>query len=1050
MRLAVAALLCLGLVPSSGHLSGAPPTVPACGTDTDYFDEATLRCRPCSDPSRMLPTADGKGCRCRAGYATRDCSRDCVQEGLAADKEGSRCLPCAAPSVVDTSARDCTCNSSGILVDQLSGSPLPERLCVQCDGYITPEGLCRSCAAIGRAKGAGACPVAPCCGCPDGTFLFAEGSHEECLPADPQDTAFRLFTSTVWYPGVAAAQQSAELQAKAPLAYARCVAGVGGVGGCAMLANLCVAQVYDVDAAAASALQMAGACGLYNTYLELQDGGTGCSQALGCQQPRDLPWLFYQSASGQMPFSRIRRTMRYGMRLGDSLRLFVRSYTMEGEYLGAEPLLEQLSLCEVDESVAASAWQLGTNMRVGCRVNAEWLAAAARPIVYEVFAEVPDRNGSSIVVDVPVRMAGTGWATDPFYADTFSAYQSTEERLYRRFVLYEHFLAEDYLRFVSELYFMAALRDQATEELLVPLLTVKYSTLRKPAAPSPTPPEASSPPSPDPLSSVLLPQPPGDVVPRTVLGGEENCMIQVLYVSDQSKLHKTMLDLIISACCVSVLTSGIKMYTWSTRNGQSNGPLLLPRFFVYYCSHFANSFLILVCSIGLWFLCFFKFQSATSVMLPPVESLDRLFTVLLWCSFATKFVDVLYHVWEQCRQWIFLVDWETPRQQDAPVPMWRLAFVANELNELQGMRAGRPGTALVLMVFLLQGPAELQGLSSAQPDTNDLEMQGSFSHPLLRIGVATVVFLFTTACCRMFDAVYYRFCEVEPLRQLAELCSVANVSVFFVLEERWGFYLHGKSVHPHADTSLREFQDMLKREEEDRALPRRGLGGKSDCQCFEMFLNWSLHQDLTQRKLEMDKLTMAMDGRQRPQQHVRLADYCGGTPRNPVMSPELLKVFEDMSRMLQRLVQQEEASVLPRTAPHRLMGLPDQKVRIADFQDFTGTSAGAFAQGAPTTGLAPGRITLYADAPHWPKRSVDAVPGGWQQTAPAQCFLWGLDGALFCLSLATYLAFDYRFQNAYGAAVACYLVNALVVWLRRKEGQANLGRTSFIDERFFL
>ena len=52
---------------------------------------------------------------------------------------------------------------------------------------------------------------------------------------------------------------------------------------------------------------------------------------------------------------------------------------------------------------------------------------------------------------------------------------------------------------------------------------------------------------------------------------------------------------------------------------------------------------------------------------------------------------------------------------------------------------------------------------------------------------------------------HYRFVRVHPVTQFVDLCSVANISVFVLVENNWGYYIHGKSVHDHADTDLSRF-----------------------------------------------------------------------------------------------------------------------------------------------------------------------------------------------------------------------------------------------------
>ena len=59
--------------------------------------------------------------------------------------------------------------------------------------------------------------------------------------------------------------------------------------------------------------------------------------------------------------------------------------------------------------------------------------------------------------------------------------------------------------------------------------------------------------------------------------------------------------------------------------------------------------------------------------------------------------------------------------------------------------------------------------------------------------------------------IYERFFE-HKIRQFADLCSVGNVSVFVMSRRLYGFYIHGRSVHGHADTNMREMNLNLSKE----------------------------------------------------------------------------------------------------------------------------------------------------------------------------------------------------------------------------------------------
>ena len=67
------------------------------------------------------------------------------------------------------------------------------------------------------------------------------------------------------------------------------------------------------------------------------------------------------------------------------------------------------------------------------------------------------------------------------------------------------------------------------------------------------------------------------------------------------------------------------------------------------------------------------------------------------------------------------------------------------------------------------------------------------------------------------------------------MLSLSNISLFVLSDRFRGYYIHGKSVHGHADTDMIEMNENLKKEETDQ-VPRRGLESGSDSQMFEVFL----------------------------------------------------------------------------------------------------------------------------------------------------------------------------------------------------------------------
>lgn len=53
----------------------------------------------------------------------------------------------------------------------------------------------------------------------------------------------------------------------------------------------------------------------------------------------------------------------------------------------------------------------------------------------------------------------------------------------------------------------------------------------------------------------------------------------------------------------------------------------------------------------------------------------------------------------------------------------------------------------------------------------------------------------------------------HKIRRFIDFCSVSNISVFLMSRKLFGYYIHGRSVHGHADTNMREMNANLLKEQ---------------------------------------------------------------------------------------------------------------------------------------------------------------------------------------------------------------------------------------------
>jgi meckelin len=79
---------------------------------------------------------------------------------------------------------------------------------------------------------------------------------------------------------------------------------------------------------------------------------------------------------------------------------------------------------------------------------------------------------------------------------------------------------------------------------------------------------------------------------------------------------------------------------------------------------------------------------------------------------------------------------------------------------------------------------------------------------------------------------YQRFVEDRVLNFI-DLCSLSNISVFILLYNQYGYYVHGRSPHGATDVNMRDMIGNLDRESKQMS-GTRGLQTKSDDQLFIM------------------------------------------------------------------------------------------------------------------------------------------------------------------------------------------------------------------------
>ncbi len=86
------------------------------------------------------------------------------------------------------------------------------------------------------------------------------------------------------------------------------------------------------------------------------------------------------------------------------------------------------------------------------------------------------------------------------------------------------------------------------------------------------------------------------------------------------------------------------------------------------------------------------------------------------------------------------------------------------------------------------------------------------SSRMSRFAVAATLYLLIGFVQWFVNVFIVERCIVDHFRSFMDLCSLSNISVLCLTRPQFGYYIHGRSVHGHADTNMREMNEMLQRE----------------------------------------------------------------------------------------------------------------------------------------------------------------------------------------------------------------------------------------------
>ena len=318
--------------------------------------------------------------------------------------------------------------------------------------------------------------------------------------------------------------------------------------------------------------------------------------------------------------------------------------------------------------------------------------------------------------------------------------------------------------------------------------------------------------------------------------------LSISYSQDQTGINVALPITIIVLFFVSLVWVGIQINGWMRKTGRTFcDPVTFFMLFILSADFLSIIIFVVILAASSMLLLIYKLQSKLFFLIPQPHQ-EVILILLLTVSLLLQTMHVVYVLFLQCTADIFIIDWErTLNLNQHKVSIWRSYLIANEWLRLQTLRRVNLAPLLIILALLLVG-IQLINISSSQPLTivipTDVYLAPTSRY--MRVAVSSVLFLFIALVQFILTFFYERFVE-DKLNQFVDLCSVSNISFIAFIYPRFGYYIHGRSVHGMADTDLRTLTQFFTKEEED-IVGNRGLDGSLN-QVFEISLTYDLRHE---------------------------------------------------------------------------------------------------------------------------------------------------------------------------------------------------------------
>ena len=352
------------------------------------------------------------------------------------------------------------------------------------------------------------------------------------------------------------------------------------------------------------------------------------------------------------------------------------------------------------------------------------------------------------------------------------------------------------------------------------------------------------------------------------------------------------------------------------------------------------------------------------------------------------------------------------------ISCWRKLFVANEWNELCVHRNIQPKFTFLVFLLLMVG-CELEFLSLEQPVASGSPSDSLTTPTSMVFKFLIASFFFIVIFIGEYLYFFFvndRFCASDPFIDLIDLASLANISIF-VLDRRYhGFYIHGKTIHQHSDTSLEIINENIESERK-KLCKSRGL--LPDRDTFEIFVSAQFRQQYDEIYRDVLQYELSKMSQQRRVSFDMKREASEATKQetdNILLSKQLIESSKLLSMFLSDFIE--------KSCPHAW-----ELRELVGFERFFG----------PMPNLSLEKNCLFYDDLMCKFKSKLMRVGLQYDVA----ILWILT---FCFVDHIVLSTS----NTVISILMTYILDSLLVKIRSHFGERNVSRKTMIDEKFLL